>query len=184
MNTIAQRDTHTTHSISDAVAAHPKADVFINFASFRSAFDSSLEALKQDSIRVVAIIAEGVPEADAKQLITYANANNKVIIGPATVGGIQAGAFKIGDTAGTIDNIVTCKLHRPGSVGFVSKSGGMSNELYNVLARTTDGLYEGACMLLRIRAFKRALGCVCRNPSSTNHRHCHWRRCIPRLHAV
>jgi len=46
----------------------------------------------------------------------------KVIIGPATVGGIQAGAFKIGDTAGTIDNIIQCKLYRPGSVGFVSKS--------------------------------------------------------------
>ncbi len=58
----------------------------------------------------------------------------------------QAGAFKIGDTAGTLDNIVACKLHRPGSVGFVSKSGGMSNELYNVLARATDGLFEGACL--------------------------------------
>lgn len=46
----------------------------------------------------------------------------QVIIGPATVGGIQAGAFKIGDTAGTIDNIIQCKLYRPGSVGFVSKS--------------------------------------------------------------
>ncbi len=56
----------------------------------------------------------------------------------------QAGAFRIGDTAGTIDNITTCRLHRPGSVGFVSKSGGMSNEMYNVLARATDGLYEGA----------------------------------------
>ena len=55
----------------------------------------------------------------------------------------QAGAFRIGDTAGTLDNIAACKLHRPGSVGFVSKSGGMSNEMYNVLARTTDGLYEG-----------------------------------------
>ena len=55
----------------------------------------------------------------------------------------QAGAFRIGDTAGTLDNIVHCKLHRPGSVGFVSKSGGMSNELYNVLARASDGLYEG-----------------------------------------
>ncbi len=57
---------------------------------------------------------------------------------------VQAGAFKIGDTAGTLDNIVACKLHRPGSVGFVSKSGGMSNEMYNTLARTTDGLFEGA----------------------------------------
>jgi hypothetical protein len=55
----------------------------------------------------------------------------------------QAGAFKIGDTAGTLDNIIACKLYRPGSVGFVSKSGGMSNELYNVLSRATDGLYEG-----------------------------------------
>lgn len=59
----------------------------------------------------------------------------------------QAGAFKIGDTAGTLDNIIACKLHRPGSVGFVSKSGGMSNEMYNVLARATDGLFEGACLL-------------------------------------
>ncbi|CAL8991124.1 unnamed protein product [Prunus brigantina] len=132
---------HST--IEASCAAHPTADVFINFASFRSAAASSMAALKQPTIRVVAIIAEGVPESDAKQLIAYARANNKVVIGPATVGGIQAGAFKIGDTAGTIDNIIHCKLYRPGSVGFVSKSGGMSNELYNTVARVTDGLFEG-----------------------------------------
>lgn len=130
-------------AIEAACKAHPTADVFINFASFRSAFASSMSALKQPTIRVVAIIAEGVPEGDTKQLIAYARANNKVIIGPATVGGIQAGAFRIGDTAGTIDNIIQCKLYRPGSVGFVSKSGGMSNELYNTIARVTDGIYEG-----------------------------------------
>ncbi|GLJ22586.1 hypothetical protein SUGI_0425130 [Cryptomeria japonica] len=132
------------HSAIDAACtAHPTADVFINFASYRSAYASSMSALKQPTIRVVAIIAEGVPEGDAKQLIAYARANNKVIIGPATVGGIQAGAFKIGDTAGTIDNIIQCKLYRPGCVGFVSKSGGMSNEMYNTIARVTDGIYEG-----------------------------------------
>ncbi|URD77738.1 nodal modulator [Musa troglodytarum] len=132
------------HSMIEAAcSAHPTADVFINFASFRSAAASSMSALKQPTIRVVAIIAEGVPESDTKQLIAYARANNKVLIGPATVGGIQAGAFKIGDTAGTIDNIIQCKLYRPGSVGFVSKSGGMSNELYNTIARVTDGIYEG-----------------------------------------
>ncbi|CAI0466974.1 unnamed protein product [Linum tenue] len=130
-------------SIEAACAAHPTADVFINFASFRSAAASSMSALKQPTIRVVAIIAEGVPESDTKHLIAYARSNNKVVIGPATVGGIQAGAFRIGDTAGTIDNIIACKLYRPGSVGFVSKSGGMSNELYNTIARVTDGIYEG-----------------------------------------
>ncbi|CAN1281565.1 ATP-citrate synthase beta chain protein 1 [Linum perenne] len=130
-------------TVEAACAAHPTADVFINFASFRSAAASSMAALKQPTIRVVAIIAEGVPESDTKQLIAFARSNNKVVIGPATVGGIQAGAFKIGDTAGTIDNIISCKLYRPGSVGFVSKSGGMSNELYSSIARVTDGIYEG-----------------------------------------
>ncbi|XP_051128354.1 uncharacterized protein LOC127249542 isoform X1 [Andrographis paniculata] len=132
---------HST--IEAACAAHPTADVFINFASFRSAAASSMSALKQATIKVVAIIAEGVPELDTKQLIAYAKSNNKVVIGPATVGGIQAGAFKIGDTAGTLDNIIHCKLYRPGSVGFVSKSGGMSNEMYNTIARVSDGIYEG-----------------------------------------
>lgn len=43
--------------------------------------------------RVVAIIAEGVPERDTKQLIATAQSNNKIIIGPATVGGVQVGSL-------------------------------------------------------------------------------------------
>ncbi|KAM1223507.1 hypothetical protein ACFX2I_042520 [Malus domestica] len=109
-------------NIEASRTAQPTADVLINFASYRSAAASSMAALKQPTIRVVAVIAEGVPESDTKQLIAYAWANNKVVIGPATVGGIQAGVFKIGDTAGTIDNIIHRKLYWPGFVGFVSKS--------------------------------------------------------------
>lgn len=48
-----------------------------------------MEALEQATIKVVAVIAEGVPERDAKKLIAYARANSKVLIGPATVGGVQ-----------------------------------------------------------------------------------------------
>lgn len=130
-------------SIHDAAAMHPNADVMINFASFRSAYDSSKLALNEKTINTVVIIAEGIPENQARDLARMSKEKGKFIIGPATVGGIQAGAFKIANTAGTIENIITCKLHRPGSVGFVSKSGGLSNEMYNVLARTTDGLFEG-----------------------------------------
>ena len=54
-----------------------------------SAYDSSMEALQQPTIRVVAVIAEGVPEHDTKKLIAYAQAHNKIILGPATVGGLQ-----------------------------------------------------------------------------------------------
>jgi|YNPNPStandDraft_1061719.scaffolds.fasta_scaffold00473_20 succinyl-CoA synthetase alpha subunit/citrate synthase len=130
-------------SLSKAAEKHRNVDVMINFASFRSAYQSTDEALSIPQIRTVVIIAEGVPERRMKLLIAKAKKLNKVIIGPATVGGIVAGQFKIGNTGGTIENIIESKLHRPGSVGFVSKSGGLSNEAYNIISRNTDGLYEG-----------------------------------------
>ncbi len=126
-----------------ACEAHPEADVMINFASFRSAYRTSMKAMEEDSIRTLVIIAEGVPERRAREIRNKALTLGKTVIGPATVGGIAAGAFKIANTGGTLENILEAKLHRPGHVGFVSKSGGMSNEAYNIIARNTDGLCEG-----------------------------------------
>lgn len=108
-----------------ATKKHPKADMMINFSSFRSSYPTSKEALESDTIRTVVIIAEGIPERLSRDLIRIARERGKFIIGPATVGGIVAGNFKIGNTAGTLENIILSKLYRPGSVGFVSKSGGM-----------------------------------------------------------
>ena len=130
-------------TIEKAAKMHPHVDVMVNFASFRSAASSTEEALAIPQIRTIVIIAEGVPERSAKLLRAKAKSLGKVIIGPATVGGVKAGCFKIGNAGGTIENIIESKLHRPGSVGFVSKSGGLSNEAYNIIARNTDGLYEG-----------------------------------------
>jgi ATP citrate (pro-S)-lyase len=130
-------------SLETAAKLHPNADVLINFASFRSAASSTEEALAIPQIKTIVIIAEGVPERRMKLLTAKAKNLGKIIIGPATVGGIKAGCFKIGNAGGTIENIIESKLHRSGSVGFVSKSGGLSNEAYNIIARNTDGLYEG-----------------------------------------
>ena len=110
-------------SMADAAKKHKNVDVLISFASFRSAPQSVEEAFALKQIKTIVVIAEGVPERRMKELNVKARELGKVIIGPATVGGIQAGAFKIANTAGPIDNIVESKLHRPGSVGFVSKSG-------------------------------------------------------------
>lgn len=62
------------------------------------------------------------------------------------VGGIKPGCFKIGNTGGMIDNILSSKLYRPGSVAYVSRSGGMSNELNNIISRMTNGVYEGVAI--------------------------------------
>jgi len=131
------------NNMKRAAKLHKNVDVLISFASFRSAPQSVEEAFDIPQLRTIVIIAEGVPERRMKELIVKAKKLKRVMIGPATVGGIQAGAFKIGNTAGTIENIKMSKLHRPGSVGFVSKSGGLSNEAYNIISRNTDGLYEG-----------------------------------------
>jgi len=45
-----------------------------------------------------------------------------------------------------IDNIIASKLYRPGSVAYVSRSGGMSNELNNIISRASDGVYEGVAI--------------------------------------
>lgn len=131
-------------TVGAAAAAHPAADVAVNFSSYRSAYASSVDAVENaPTLRTLVIIAEGVPERDARALFRAARERGKVIIGPATVGGILAGGFRIGDAAGTIENIIGCGLHRAGGVGFVSKSGGMSNEMYNVIGRVAGGVYEG-----------------------------------------
>lgn len=130
-------------SISKAAEKHSQADVFINFASFRSAFLSSKEALQSSSLKTIVIVAEGIPERQTKELIALAKKNNQMIIGPSTVGGIAAGKFRIGYAGGMNENIIKAKLYRPGSIGLVSKSAGIMNEMFSILARATDGIYEG-----------------------------------------
>ncbi len=130
-------------STVEAAEKHPEADVLVNFASFRTAYNVTIEALNIPTIRTVAITAEGIPERLARDMAHKAKQLGKWIIGPATVGGIAAGAFRIGNAGGTIENIVKSKLHRPGSCGLVTRSGGLFNELSNIIARNADGIVEG-----------------------------------------
>lgn len=130
-------------SISHALEHCPAIDVMVNFASQRSAASATLEALQYPQLRTIAIIAEGVPERQARLLAAEAARRGVTLIGPATVGGIKPGCFRIGNTGGAIDNLLEAKLYRPGSVAYVSRSGGLSNELNNIIARGSDGVYEG-----------------------------------------
>jgi len=132
---------------AEAVRRHPDVNVVVNFASFRSVHETVIEMLKfSEQIKTIAIIAEGVPESQTREINKSASQKGVGIIGPATVGGIKPGSFRIGNTGGMLDNIVMSKLYRPGSVAYVSKSGGMSNELNNIIARNSDGVYEGVAI--------------------------------------
>jgi len=130
----------------EAVAKCPGTSVFINFASFRSVYETTLEAMKYPNIKTVALIAEGVPEQQTRELLKVAEDKKVGMIGPATVGGIKPGCLRIGNTGGMLDNVVMSRLYRPGSVAYVSKSGGMSNELNNMICRCSNGVYEGVAI--------------------------------------
>ena len=131
---------------ADAKSAQPQADVLLNFASFRTAYDVTMEALEIGGFKSIMITAEGIPERLARGMNATAREKNVTVIGPATVGAIAPGAFKIANIGGTIDNIINSKLHRAGSCGLVTRSGGLFNELSNIIAINADGIAEGVAI--------------------------------------
>jgi ATP-citrate lyase alpha-subunit len=136
----------TYKSTAEAKAAQPQADVLLNFASFRTAYDVTMEALEIGGFKTIMITAEGIPERLARGMNQAAREAGVIVIGPATVGGIVPGAFKIANVGGTIENIVNSKLHRAGSCGLVTRSGGLFNELSNIIAINADGIAEGVAI--------------------------------------
>ncbi len=132
---------------AEAAAMFPKADVLLNFASFRTAYDVTMEAIAiEGQFKTVMVTAEGIPERLARGMNQAARDAGVTVIGPATVGGIAPGAFKIANVGGTIENIVNSKLHRAGSCGLVTRSGGLFNELSNIIAINADGIAEGVAI--------------------------------------
>ena len=96
----------------------------VNFASLRSAYDSTVECMEYPQIKTIAIIAEGIPENLTRKLIKLADTKEVTIIGPATVGGVKPGncaAPTLNSRVGMMDNILHSKLYRPGSVAYVSR---------------------------------------------------------------
>ena len=132
---------------TDAATAFPNADVLLNFASFRTAYNVTMEAIGiKGQFKTIMVTAEGIPERLARKMNQDARDAGVTIIGPATVGGIAPGAFKIANVGGTIENIVNSKLHRCGSCGLVTRSGGLFNELSNIIAINADGIAEGVAI--------------------------------------
>jgi ATP-citrate lyase alpha-subunit len=130
----------------EATKGQPQADVLLNFASFRTAYDVTMEALNLEVFKTIMITAEGIPERLARGMNEFAHSKNVTVIGPATVGAIAPGAFKIANVGGTIENIVNSKLHRAGSCGLVTRSGGLFNELSNIISINADGIAEGVAI--------------------------------------
>ena len=124
-----------------------RVDTFINFASFRSASEVTWEALESGRFENIVIIAEGIPEREMREIIAANDTlYKKRIIGPATAGALAGWVIRLGNNGWSIENIIESRLYEKGSIGFVSRSGGMSNEMYRVISKRTDGIHTGIAL--------------------------------------
>lgn len=85
-------------SLAEAIKRFPEVDTVVNFMSQRAAYDATMACMKYPQIKNITVIAEGVPERRARAIVHEANKKGVVIIGPATVGGLKPGCFRIGNT--------------------------------------------------------------------------------------
>ena len=128
------------NNFSDAIENN-QFDTVICFMSFRSVYDTCTEILNFTQVKNIVIIAEGVPELLTRKLNLLARNKNVLIIGPATVGGIFPGQFRIANTGGSLENILEHNLYKKGTVGLVSRSGGLLNELCSIISKNTHGIH-------------------------------------------
>lgn len=128
------------------LATYAPCTILINLASARSAPQVVKEALETEMFTHIFTIAEGIPERETRELIAsnahlHSKGGHCMLLWPSIVGGIVSGTLRVGNTWGSLENMMLSKLWRPWSIGIVSKSGGMMNELCRVVANETDGVH-------------------------------------------
>ena len=96
--------------------------------------DAALEAILA-KIPLVVILTEHVPVLDAAWIVAYAKREGVQVVGPSAIGIISPGKAKVG----SIGTGEMTRGFKPGPVGVMSKSGGMTSELCFALTKAGLG---------------------------------------------
>jgi succinyl-CoA synthetase alpha subunit len=97
--------------------------------------DAVFEAI-QAGVKLIVIVTERIPRQDVAQMVELADLRGARIIGPNCLGIIRPGVAKMGGIGGPAKDAE--KAYQAGSVGVMSRSGGMTTEISSTL--TAAGL--------------------------------------------
>jgi succinyl-CoA synthetase alpha subunit len=103
--------------------------------------DAAFEAIEA-GVPLLVIVTERVPRRDVVQVLELARLRGSRVIGPNTMGVISPGKTKVGSIGGPAED--TRKAFVPGHVAVMSRSGGMTTELANLL--TQNGLGQSTAI--------------------------------------
>ena len=127
-------------SVRQAVSQHPANTSIISVppAGVKGAAFESLEA----GMKLIVTVTERVPRRDVVEVLEYAKEAGAVLVGPNSLGLICPHTVKVGMAGGPASDVK--KAYSPGPVGIISRSGGMTTEIANLL--TTHGIGQSACI--------------------------------------
>lgn len=127
-------------TVREAVSRH-RVDGSVLTVPPAFARDAAFEAL-ENGIKLLVIVTERIPRGEVSQIIELARMRDARMIGPNCLGIISPGKAKMGGVGGPAED--TRKAYRPGPVGVMSRSGGMTTEIANAL--TAAGLGESTAI--------------------------------------
>lgn len=126
------------NTISEALENHPMINTsFVAVPNF-AAYGAMEEAIK-NKIQLINVLTEHIPIQDTAKAIALTRNTSKGrrirIVGPSSIGIISPGVGKVGSIGGDDPRGVFSK----GSVGVISKSGGMASEVSWILTKNGIG---------------------------------------------
>ena len=121
-------------TVFEARRAHPEINTSLVVVPARFATDAVLEAIAE-RIPLIIIITEHIPTRDTARIIAEARNAGVRLIGPSSVGIISPGKAKVG----SIGSGEMVRVYSEGSVGILSKSGGMTSEIALALSNAHIG---------------------------------------------
>ncbi|MBI5373823.1 MAG: succinate--CoA ligase subunit alpha [Candidatus Schekmanbacteria bacterium] len=102
---------------------------------------AAFEAI-DNGIKLVVIVTERVPRKDVIDIVSFARLKDARVIGPNSLGLISPHKAKVGMVGGRAADVR--KAYSEGSVGIISRSGGMTTEIANLL--TLNGIGQSTCI--------------------------------------